>query len=59
MAPQRRERIEPTDDWQQRALRVKSAEQRRYDPMATGTPARTDYRQVALCAAGHGQLRAA
>ena len=31
MAPQRRERIEPTDDWQQLALRVESAGQRTYE----------------------------
>ena len=62
MAPQRRERIEPTDDWQHLALRVESAGQRTYELIrpvvlfghspaeraaATGTPERTLYRQVA------------
>lgn len=62
MGPQRRERIEPTDDWQQLELRVESAGQRSYELVrpvvlfghspaeraaATGTPERTVYRQVA------------
>ena len=62
MAPQRRERTKPTDDWQQLALRVESAGQRSYELIrpvvlfghspaeraaATGTPERTLYRQVA------------
>jgi putative transposase len=62
MVPQRRERIEPTDDWQQLELRVESSGQRTYELIrpvvlfghspaeraaATGTPERTVYRQVA------------
>jgi hypothetical protein len=31
LAPQRRERIEPTENWQQLALRVESAGQRGYE----------------------------
>ena len=60
MGPQRRERVEPTDDWQQLTLRVESAGQRTYELIrpvvpfghspaeraaATGTPERTLYRQ--------------
>ena len=62
MGSQRRERIEPTDDWQQLELRVQSVGQRTYEIIrpvvlfghspaeraaATGTPERTVYRQVA------------
>ncbi len=62
MEPQRRERIEPTDDWQQLELRVGTVGQRTYELIrpvvlfghspaeraaATSTAERTLYRQVA------------
>ncbi len=61
MVPQRRERLEPTEDWQQLTLRVESAGQRTYElirPVVlfghspaeraaeTGAAERTLYRQV-------------